>query len=91
LSDSDTVILRIDPALRVAMEIARQEGIPQESVERMYTKTVLGEVPATAMLLQIKKRVGSDAAREQVQAVIDSLPHYIGNRTATEQPPIGNE
>lgn len=88
MSDPDAVI-RIDPALKVAMEIARQEGIPQDSVERMYTKTVLGEVPPTEMLVQIKKRVGSDAAREQVQAVIDSLPHY--NPSPTAPRPIANE
>ena len=55
----------------------------------MYTKTVLGEVPPTEMLVQIKKRVGSDAAREQVQAVIDSLPHY--NPSPTAPRPIANE
>ena len=57
----------------------------------MYEKAVLGETQPTEMLVQIKQMVTSSAAKQQVQAVIDTLPQYVGNEAPTVQQPIANE
>ena len=80
MSSDDDAVLKIDPALRVAREIANQEGLPKAQVEAMYESAVLGETHPAEMLVQIKNQVTSEAAKTQMQGVIDSLPQLSGKK-----------
>jgi len=74
-------LLRIDPALRVAMAIAEQSGVPKEIVTGWYAELILDNITLEHFLLSIGSHVTDPGLRQQFESVRTSLPLVGSNPT----------
>lgn len=83
--DTET-LLRIDPALRVAMAIGHQSGIPSTELQDWYGDLILDEITLSAFFNYIEIRITDGGLLQQFLAVKRSLPFVGSNPTPTAAP-----
>ncbi len=77
---SSSDILRLDPALRIAMSIGKQAGIPRGEIFDMYSAVVLGELAVGEFFIRVREKIKDPALLATLDALIHNLPE-VGARS----------
>jgi len=83
-------VLRLDPAMKVLMEVARQDGMERSIVEDMYEQVCLGERSIGSFFLEVERRITDEALLVVAQNLRKSLRIFSSDvaRPQTLEPPL---
>ncbi len=81
---SEEELLRLHPAVKVAMTIGEQSGIPLKMIQDWYGEVLLGELELGVFLKRIRSRVRDPGLMSSFDAVVRSLPH-VGETPSSQQ------
>ena len=68
--------MRLDPAVRVAMKIAHEDGLDPESVRELYEKMVLGEITIESMLQGIYNKLSDEGLKNTFSTITSNLVSF---------------
>lgn len=66
--------MRLDPAMRIAMEIGRQAGLNMEVMKAWYGEVVLGEMRIGELFERIERSITDSALLPMLAELKRSLP-----------------